>query len=545
MYASPADFDRYKDSFYTGGLQGSALQATLESIQALRDFSLNKDKCRRAALLQYFQQVPPFGERCGTCDVCLQAKKFGSDSHRDLGSLGARVVLQAIADLNQPSQSVVMQALCGGSKPLENYRYDRSVIPATSQQRLAQLKEQLPKKLQSAAYWKELLPLLVQKKYVGEATKKAQVGGYDRSWTVYHLTPQGKQVLRSSSASVVLPVPDYLREVERKEEEKRQRVLAKLQEHGITKESLPPEEVETGDGEVVRSYSKWYNYLDNIKKSGRDERHEQLQQLMARIEEWRSQAAIRLSTAPASIMAEHIMVAVAYITATLPPGRKVDAESLEAAGVRSNGINQLVERLGSWVDEFQPSTPSAANESSPHAAQTMVLDSSSLLNITAWKYAVYKPNKKTGVAVWESSYIRFAERGESPETIAMSPENGRKPIQVKTVIGHLLDAILHGRKVDATRLVQYIQPPSQADWNRLVNAEAASEMDAAGDPDSQPNGDKFSMIAFLRPIVGDELADKHFADRTEEEKELFGYWFDKLKWYLAFRRVGYEPNFSD
>lgn len=162
------------------------------------------------------------------------------------------------------------------------------------------MKNHLPKKLQSSAYLKELLPLLVQKKYVGEASKKAtNVGssGFDRSWTVYFLTSIGERAL-SSLAPIILPVPDYFRAHERKEEEKRQQLLARLEKHGIAKEILPPEEVATGDGECVRAYNNWFSYLD--RNSERVERHAQLSKLMTVIEQWRSEAAVRQSIAPAS-----------------------------------------------------------------------------------------------------------------------------------------------------------------------------------------------------------------------------------------------------
>jgi len=542
MYASASDFDKYNSNFYLEGLSGNALQATLESMKALRQFALQSERCRRASLLQYFQQVPPFGDRCGNCDVCLKEQHYGTDAQRDLGPLGARLVLQAAADLNQQSMSFLLQAL-GATKALDSYRYSRGRQPSSCQERILQLRAKLPSKTyRTEAYFRELVPLLTEKKYLIETLKKATVPGstFERSWTVYSITPKGEHALRLSDA-VVLPVPDYLRELERKEEETRQRTLAKLEEHGISKDSLPPDEVKLGDGEVVRAFSKWFTYLENMKKHGHDERHTALEQLFSRIEEWRSQVAVRQSLAPASVAAEHTLVAVAYATATLPRGHKLDAESLVAAGIRSKEIAGLVDVLGSWVDQCQPSSSSQEKSDAP----AMVLAPDSLQGATTtWQYAVYKPLKKTGLAVWEASYVRFVN-GESPETIAMTPAEGRKPIQVKTVVGHLLDAVLHGRDVDVTRLVKYMAPPNQKEWNRLVEAEAATGMDTAGDPESSgASSNKFLMTDLLRPIVGFEIADKGFADRSEEEKGIFGYWCDKVKWYIALRRVNYQPSFS-
>jgi hypothetical protein len=53
------------------------------------------------------------------------------------------------------------------------------------------------------------------------------------------------------------------------------------------------------------------------------------------------------------------------------------------------------------------------------------------------------------------------------------------------------------------------------------------------------------MTEFLRPIMGDAFVDTPYSERTDAEKATFGHWCDKLKWYMALRRVNYEPSFSE
>ena len=156
-----------------------------------------------------------------------------------------------------------------------------------------------------------------------------------------------------------------------------------------------------------------------------------------------------------------------------------------------------------------------------------------------WPYARYKPQKKTGKAVWEWSYDRFAQ-GESIPTIAMSPSNGRQPIQTKTVVGHLLDAILHGHTIDLRPLSDYMPAPTRNQWQQLDAA--CANMNVTGDPDSEDN--KLTLTDCIRPIIGDRLADLPFQERTEDEKVLLGQWFDALKWYITLRRLGCEPTFG-
>jgi RecQ family ATP-dependent DNA helicase len=97
MYADSHDFAKYKDDFYLGGLSGEVKIVTVQSMDALRDFAMSTDGCRRAALLNFFNEVPSFGKFCGTCDLCLDRKNYGDDQSRDFQWEGARVILCAVA----------------------------------------------------------------------------------------------------------------------------------------------------------------------------------------------------------------------------------------------------------------------------------------------------------------------------------------------------------------------------------------------------------------------------------------------------------------
>ena len=59
----------------------------------------------------------------------------------------------------------------------------------------------------------------------------------------------------------------------------------------------------------------------------------------------------RYRMAPASVMEEHLLVKIAYMTASLRAGSCCSKEALEGAGVRSNGIDELTKVLGEWSDE--------------------------------------------------------------------------------------------------------------------------------------------------------------------------------------------------
>jgi hypothetical protein len=118
----------------------------------------------------------------------------------------------------------------GGSK-VEDYRYASGKSVQAVQKMMADEKEKLSRKY-PMDYYRDLITPLVQKGYLSESSKSATVGDFQRSWTVYTVTHQGHTALRAGSA-ITLPVPESVRELEVKEKEKRERVLAKLEENGI------------------------------------------------------------------------------------------------------------------------------------------------------------------------------------------------------------------------------------------------------------------------------------------------------------------------
>mmetsp|Transcript_3408 Transcript_3408/g.4926 ORF Transcript_3408/g.4926 Transcript_3408/m.4926 type:complete len:389 (+) Transcript_3408:1155-2321(+) len=380
---------------------------------------------------------------------------------------------------------------------------------------------------------------LVSKGYLFQGTKSQKVGKYSRTWGTYEVSPKGKEALNNTQIPILLPVPPSLREIERIEEEKRLAVLAQLKDAGVKLEELPKQEVENGEGEVITAYKKWHSKLEAVRKTD-EERVTQLEDLYDRIQKWRSQTAQQLQVAPATVLAEHIVASIAYTVATMPAGCKVEREALVTAGVRTRAVDTLVTTIGQWIDEFH--TKTEENLDVYDGAELMVFTSKMFVPPNgAWKYAVYRPNKKTGMATWESSHTRFAN-GETAQTISMAPENG-KPIQVKTVIGHCWEGLIQGRPTPLHKLAEFTPPPTKAQWDRLRECEIESGIDVTKDPSTCNNGERFTMTAFLNPIMGPDFATTPYEDRSPEDIKKFGEWCEALKWYMALKRVGAEPQF--
>jgi hypothetical protein len=432
----------------------------------------------------------------------------------------------------------VIEKIINGNS-IESYRYTSGTNVTAIHDYIAKARKGMGKR-RPVSFFKELITPLVNKGYLESRSKKANVNGYSRAFATFLITPKGREALHDESQPIVLAIPQSLRDLEAEEEKARQEVLAQLEKAGVKLSQIPKEEIESGEGATIQAYSKWHSYIESLRRNDREDRIQQLNDLHGRIETWRLNTAEKFRMAPAAVLAEHITYSIAYAVASMRG--KVEREALVAVGVRSRELDSLLLSLHQWADEVQPVVASPTT-SSDGTSSMMVLPEM-FTPAHAWEHAVYRPNKKTGLASWESSHNRFAA-GEHPQAITMSPESG-KPITVSTVTNHIMEGLVMGRSTPLKRLASLVGPPPTEDvYNRLVECESMSGMDPVGMPaTSGRGGDKFLMTDFLRPIVGDELVDKPFGERTVKEKTELNKWFAALNWYLAFRRSGFEPKFS-
>ena len=578
MYADTKDFVRYEDDFYLGKLGPEARAATMRSLNALREYAMDTTGCRRAGLLEFFDETPSFGKHCGTCDLCLTREKHGDDLTRDFQNLGARVLLFALLAVPDQAMTTIKKVLSGGS--VEGYRYARGLDDGKVSRKIEQLKG-LMKRKRPVAYYEELLPSLVGGGYVTQSTRtgthqyavsffsnmfcresqfsssyyicspfppkkrrtcvslehRAPALPTQRPYTVFTVTSKGRSA--AVSGEIVLPVPQSVREQERLDEEKRLATLRELESKGVSMDAIPQEEIDEGDGDAIRALKRWHSYVDSLSDRGLQEKVNAMDDLRSRIEGWRLDCAGRYRMAPGEVLQEHLLVSIAYAVANLGPGQAMTKESLIAAGVRSNGIDDLTDALGEWTDEYKAASPGGEKGDGASATPMRFDGDGTFAPSGPWRHSVYKPNKKTGKATWELSYDRFmGPQGDSPQTIAMTQPSG-KPIQVSTVVGHLLTALAQGRKLDLSRLADSSAPPDRDEWDELERCSAETGLDVTADPaTSGVDGERFSMKDFLRPIMGDEFVGKDYKERTPEESAKWNRWCGLLGWYMAMKRVG-------
>jgi len=548
MYCNSGDFESFKGDFYLGKLSNELKQAQIQSINSLRTFAMSDDTCRRGDLLKFFGETPIFGARCGTCDICKTRELHSDDLERDFGNAGARVVLYALSVLNGKQGVGTIESILKGNS-VDAYRYRNGSVNTDAESNIVSMKTEMTglkkKKMPVHYYSKDLLTALVNKEFVSTKSFSSMVGGTrSMQWSGYDLTQKGWSSLKHDEP-IILPVPASVRELEEKMEEAIKKSLVDLKACGADVDQIPKKEIDEGDGEVMRSLKTWYGYLELLRRNEKLDRIDQLDDLKLRIEGWRSDMAVRYRMAPSEVMAEHLLVKVAYTIASLGNGVRLEKEALLSVGLRSGGVDDLVTVLESWMKETnEPVNGDVTSASSNNDDNNkMIFTTQPFQPVKAWEYASHKRNKKTGLYAWESSFQRFAA-GEHPQAIAMSPANGR-PIQVATVVGHILDGFMSGRPVDLKRLADLVLIPKKSEWDKLCQAEAETGIDVTGDPaTSGAGGEIFRMSDLLVPVFGNVFIGKDYKERTESEKAQFSHWCAVLKWYMAFRRVGYIPQFQ-
>lgn len=329
---------------------------------------------------------------------------------------------------------------------------------------------------------------------------------------------------------VRLPVPHAIRRMEEVERKRLENIKVSIVQLGISLASIPKNELAAGDGEVLRAEKAWLYTLQRLERHG-GEAVRQRQLLLERIFEWRAAKAAELVIAPANVLADFVAKKIAVSVVS-------DVAALTAAGVRISGLEELATLIQSWIKEFRYTAPSEASDDDANRSLEFA---DGQTTGSRWVSAVYKAAKNGKGPNWENSWLRF-ESGESVQTIAVSQESG-KPVQPATIVGHVLEALTHGRPVSLRRLATSgcTSPPTQLDWEHLVKAEAATASDVT-DPTAQAKPLVQAMGAY-NPRVA-ELNLQPADSLSAADKAMQSAVYEKVRWFMALRRAAWEPPSS-
>ena len=295
------------------------------------------------------------------------------------------------------------------------------------------------------SFYDEIVKKLYGEGYLTCEIKSFQVGGLNRTFAHYSLTPKAQTALKSPSSIIILPVPEKLREEAREEELKKAQEVAELQEYGLDTDFLVGEDSDVINA-TLRDSLNWIRMIKRYRENGNSEYANAKEELLSRIMSWRQDTAEELEMAKEAVMKESLALRIAYSQAS-------SVESLEALGLRIRGVERLSEIISSSLAELglriDTTGASSASASDTGDDDDMIFPSGTITIHSSKMKLSSKTSGKITIPSWRISYDNFIA---GVVVAAIAPMHA-KPILVTTVIGHLLDAFHNGYGLDLNRLL--------------------------------------------------------------------------------------------
>ena len=493
MLCKANEFTAYLSDFYLGALSPLARSAVEESLAALRKFALAQQGCRRKMVVDYLTDgdgtsPAPFGDRCGTCDLC-RSPTSGADA--------------AMMDFSEPAQ-VLLAPIQQGSSRTRIQLLD-----------MTKGRQQLPgfEITQTRDFWTSLLDSLDSAGYLQQSVRQ----GAHCCYMMISLSPSGHNLMRGTEKAI-LPIPAAVLQRQKATREKLQTRMDQLKgdlaASGVDPTVIPANELASGGGPVTAIYRQWVSCLAR----STDERRARLKGLRNKVLALRQSMATSLGMAPSSVFADHVAIKLVYSTPNT-------ADGLRAAGVRIADMDPLLELMAA------ASTWNNLTDM-PGDATLIKLPSGVYTPPHPWQLANYSTNRNGSKKSWEVSYDRF-RAGEAPDFIAVSQKDG-KALQEATIVAHVLQALEMGKPVDLERLAAASAgtPPTTQEWAELEEAAASTGVD----PVTNDKIDTRGLLGYILPAATIE-----YKDRTEDEARAYGKWNRLARWWLSLRRIGYRP----
>jgi RecQ family ATP-dependent DNA helicase len=533
---SDADFSKFSGDFYTRGLTHNSLQTQLNSTEKLKDFAIEREKCRRAMILEHFEETPKFaGNKCGACDNCVRWKTISaSDLTRNLinEAMPVFLSLKYCSRGNLAITKLVDATLNKSTKEVS--------IPHEWQK--FQIQEALKKANRNAInahFYKEFIPILTRANLLDEKN----VRGAHGSWNVYSLSVKSKQMISDIESgrfieTLNLQVPDALLKSEKETKEKMDAMKRELESSGVDISSIPEEDLLLGaESDIVSAELQWLRQIKYYRSSGNDAKADAHVELLNRIEAWRHERARALGLAPTNVLSAHLCKKICY-------SKPRTVEALQAVGVRVSGVEALSMLINQSLLELPllnnvTAAPSAmtTTTTSTQKHQQQPIELGCVTPISAWRHATYKPKKGTGGTMippnWELSYNRF-QKGEHVEAIAMSQANG-KAIQSATVLGHLFEALTQGKPLDFSRAISSFPEftdnlLTQSDCDALEQASCTQNINVV---------ETTSLFSkdLVKGLVAHDV-DKPHNEKTFVEKSSESRWYAKIRLWIPLKRCG-------
>lgn len=492
---SQSELANYASGFYTDSLSVTAKEIHMTGIGKMRSF-VNSDDCRRVLIMRNFNENPPF-DTCKNCDNCIHKRNSTSSRERDFTD-EAKSFLHNIQRFPGSPSGKMMDAFIkdikdGKIQMLARYK-------TKTKDYLKMMFNELSKKLQGQGY------LNVEMKQL-----QKQGSTYSAQYLVYQLTQKAISVVHSSTAKIVLSIPEMLIEEELKEKENMRRLQEELSQGGIDTSfmSLP-------DGEAVenelRDATNWVRMLKRYRENGNVQFADAKEELLRRIMTWRQETADLLNMAPENVLKDTLARRIAY-------SQTCTTESLEKAGIRIrlDFIQKLADVISSSLMELGLRVHVITSQDMVFPVGDLLCASDKIKSLSL------STGKVNAAPVWKLSYEKFI-RGETLEIIASTQT--KKAVLVTTVIGHLYDAYLYGNPLNFNLLAKQLKNTGNSFPDELICQKLEAATVSLGfDPTSSElsSSTVLNSIPDAHRILQQDSASMSLEDR--EMKSLWYFWF--------------------
>ena len=525
------DFIKFKDDFWWKGTPKDQLQSRKDGLDVFRDFCESTTNCKRRDILLHFGEKPTF-KRCTNCCNCMRSLD-PSIELRDFTREGMSILkaLRSFGDY-APSKSKLLPKVTEVYVDLTNKLKIKSggtkVLPRRTK-----------------IFFENILTPLSIKGLIDRNTQSGSVGSRNMSWEVFQLSDVGYQFLNDpvNSGKIMLTPPASILLDEKANKVLINTKLERYKKLGINLSNIPGEELEAGKGPVLTIFTMWYKKLLKLRSRGNSFSNKlasNYEELHRRICEWRLKTSDKLSVAPISVMSEHLIVKICCT--------KVRTyEDLIGLGMRTKGTKELATLISDSILELKLDTFATTKYNNHLTGAAMILPKGTFKAKAKPKFAPTKSKRKsTKSQSWKNTYDMFTSRTELSLTV-IAANAGVKPLQVNTIVKHLLMSLVRGKPVDLERLYNDL-PVEDRLLNKVVwdKIEQVNQWGDLSSPDVWEQGTglknfNFShSMAIMKVVNGGEISsiiDMTYYERTSSEKKLYSLWKNAIERWSLLKRA--------
>ena len=559
------DFMAFKQDWATKSIPPQRLPRLFNMMDEFRTFCESSTNCKRHDILRYFAETPTF-TKCEMCGNCRRSS-MPTSALRDFTE-PSLILLEALKSCGtyQPSWTNLAKKV----KEVQNEKLqvkkalDGGGSSSSSSSTNNKKKPPMPLRGWSIDFFKKLIAPLMEKGLVARTMMKG-TNKYGSTWDVYAVTNAASTMLRSPhTCTIMMPPTEAILATELAEQ---QAVDKRMQIHmnrGIDLSIVPQIEKDAGTGPTLQTLTTWHLAIKRFRDAAVAAPNDSTStvnmadkyiQLRQRIMNWRDETAQLQSIAPTTVMREILSYKIAYSKVTT----KADLINI---GVRSSRIDDLARLLATSIVELNMiNTTKSENET---AGAKMIMPTGTFQPQNFYHYSPVcfafcddhfrfrslpfpspppsffflpqepgkKPPKKE--PSWKINYRLFMDSNKSPSVIAAT--GGNTPIQLNTVVNHLLYGLVSGLPLDLDRLWASL-PDNEIQlhegiWNELERVNEHGDLSMKNIWNQGTGQKNFNLTGeisdkIMRSVSDGELIDvldTNYADRSDEQKAKYSAW---------------------